>query len=118
MNNRFSRTKTIQDSTQASNGYSATQLRAAVAALYKSLDENYLATAQNLGANVGVVWGLINGNRDDSPQIRERLNMPKRKSYKLAVTFADEAERDAFRRDCLSGRSFGEWVYRQWENGR
>ena len=118
MNSRFSSLKTTQDSTEGPNGYSATQLRAAVAAVYESLDDNYLATSIHLGANVGVVWGLINGTRDDSPQIRERLNMPRPKRYKLAVTFKSEAERDAFRRDCLDGGSFSQWVYTRWKETR
>ena len=87
--------------------------------LYDNMDENYLAVAKHLGVNVGIVWGLLNNKRDDSPQIRRRLDMPKRKTYKLAVTFADEAERDQFRAECLNGGSFGEWVYTRWkENGR
>lgn len=107
--------KTALDSTEAQNGYSATQVRCAVANLYESLECNYLATAQHLGVNVGVVWGLLNGNREDSPQIRRRLNMPKRKQYKLAVTFKDEAERERFRAECLNGDSFTEWVYDKWK---
>jgi hypothetical protein len=50
-----------------------------------------------------------------SPKLARHLGLTETR-YRLAVTFADEAERDAFRRDCLNGCSFSEWVYTRWND--
>ena len=100
------------------DGYSWACVRHEVTACYESHGDNYNAAGRDIGVNPGTISAIINGNQKDSPIVRERLNMPKPKWYKLAVTFATAAERDAFRRDCLNGRSFSEWVYTRWKETR
>jgi hypothetical protein len=98
--------------------FTPAQVRNYVNKQFLANGENYAKTAQELGVNVGVVWKLVNGQQEDSPTIRRNCNMPKCKRYRLAAEFATEEERQRFKRDCLRGLSFTEWVMKRWEYDR
>lgn len=110
----FSRLKTTLDSTKGESGYSSAQVRAKLASLHDELGGTYATTADHLDMNVGIIWELLNGVRDDSPQLRRRLQMPKKKRFRLCADFATAEDRARFRREVLRGDSMTEWVMRQW----
>ncbi len=92
--------------------YTDAHVRRIVEQWYESHGRSYAAVARCLDVNVSVVWRLLARppQQLDSPTIRARLNLPRPKVYKMAITFKDQNERDRFRSQHLQRVSFGQWV--------
>jgi hypothetical protein len=75
-NSRFSRLKTMPDSTEAQNGYTSAQVRAEVAKLYESLDK-YIVGLDTAGASEVIQfehwWDSLAGEREGVVEVTMQI---------------------------------------------